>query len=366
MAKKSSIFRIVSNGIRSAIDKIILWIVAKWFAFLVAVFLSFFGRKRMSHDNGVAGLGSLKVVDDPKFPEHDFFAAGREFPVRIRHATATFLDDGVNGIRSIAIKFSHHHFKSPFDIEMNTGQTTLFWSALSFRKFGDLKKERWAVTYVDFIRKYPEGVKGAVKALRRDPTSFTNLRYYCKTPFLFIGKDGIKRYAKYRVIPFDDVPETGLQENPCEYELPNQRVAPHNKNGRNYLKYEFEERVKREGARYKLQFQLMTAHDDEDPEIFNNMIEWDEKIYPWMDIAHFNITETLDWRESTLSTFSVNNMPKTLGVIPAKSIFDYNSVNYMRAHSEIARKARLLSYKVFGMVPPIPDNDNRNSEVWGA
>jgi arachidonate 5-lipoxygenase len=242
----------------------------------------------------------------------------------------------------------------------------LFWSALSFRKFGSLKKEKWAVTYVDFIRKYPQGVSGAIKALRRDPTSFTNLRYYCKTPFLFIGNDGIKYYAKYRVVPFDrSVQETGLQVNPCDYELSNQRVAPHNKNGRNYLKYEYENRVKREGAHYTLQIQLLMAHDDESQEVFNNMIEWDEKIYPWLDVANFSITETLDWKESTLSTFSVNNMPKSLGIIPAKSIFDYNSVNYMRAHSEIARKARLWSYKVFGMVPPIPDNDNRNSETWG-
>ena len=55
-----------------------------------------------------------------------------------------------------------------------------------------------------------------------------------------------------------------------------------------------------------------------------------------------------------------------LGVLPAKSIFDYNSLNYLRAHSELARKARILSYKVYGMVPPIPDNDNRNVSDWGV
>jgi hypothetical protein len=37
----------------------------------------------------------------------------------------------------------------------------------------------------------------------------------------------------------------------------------------------------------------------------------------------------------------------------------------MRAHSELARKARLLSYKLFGLPPPIPDNDNRNVSGWG-
>jgi hypothetical protein len=67
-----------------------------------------------------------------------------------------------------------------------------------------------------------------------------------------------------------------------------------------------------------------------------------------------------------LTSFSLKNMPKTLGMIRAKSIYDYNSLNYMRAKTEVARKARRLSYRVFGMVPPIPDNDNRNVEDWGV
>ena len=109
-----------------------------------------------------------------------------------------------------------------------------------------------------------------------------------------------------------------------------------------------------------LDIQLHESSKDEDPEVFNNMVLWDEKVHPWMSLAEFEIEETLDWVESTLTAFSVNNMPKNLGVIPARSIYDYNSLNYLRAHAEIARKARLLSYKVFGMVPPIPNDDNRN------
>ena len=111
--------------------------------------------------------------------------------------------------------------------------------------------------------------------------------------------------------------------------------------------------------------QLRTASDDDDPEVFNNMVLWDDRIYPWVDLAYFNIEKVLDWKQSTMTTFSVNNMPKTLGVLSAKSIYDYNSLNYMRSHSEIARKARWLSYKIYGMVPPIPDNDNRNNADWG-
>ena len=82
------------------------------------------------------------------------------------------------------------------------------------------------------------------------------------------------------------------------------------------------------------------VQDDEDPEVFNNMVVWDEDAHPWQDLAVIDIDKTLDWKDSLLTTFSVNNMPKTLGVLPANSIYDYNSLNYLRAHSELARMAR--------------------------
>jgi len=346
-------------------DKLVLWLYARFFGLMLALFLCFPHRKRMSHDNGIAATGKLRIVDDPEFPANDFFTPGREFPVRIRHASATFLDDAMNCIRSLSIKLSDHHIKSPFDIEMNTGETSLFWSAVSFLKFAKMRKEQYGIEYRNFNRQYPNGLTASQEAGRRHASSFHNLHYYCKTPFLYIGTDGIKRYAKYRAIPADGEPETGIDHDPSEWDQCNQRILPHETRGRNYLKYEYEDRVRREGARYRLQIQTHPASDDEDPEVFNNMVVWDENAYPWRDLGIMTIDRTLDWVDSTMTTFSVNNMPKGLGVIPANSIFDYNSLNYMRVHSEIARKARLLSYKVFGMVPPIPDNDNRNVSDWG-
>jgi hypothetical protein len=85
----------------------------------------------------------------------------------VRHASATFLDDAMNCIRSISIKLSHNRFKSPFDIEMNSGETSLFWSAVSFLKFASSRKEKWGVEYVEYNRKYPEGLKGAQLAVPR-------------------------------------------------------------------------------------------------------------------------------------------------------------------------------------------------------
>ena len=345
------------------LDKFILWILAKGLGLALAIMMGLMHRERMSHNNGIAGAGRVRIVDNPTFPPHDFFTAGREFPVRIRHATATFYDDAMNGIRSMSVKFSDHHFDSPFDLEMNTGATSLFWSAASFMQFARFRKQQYGVEYRNYYRKYPDGLKGAEIALRRNPTSFHNLRFYCKTPFLFVGSDGVKRYAKYRARPHDNQPETGINKDPSEWDTCNQRILPHETRSRNYLKDEYADRVKANGARYVMEIQVREAAVDEDPEIFNNMVAWDESDYPWHPLAEITIDRVLDWTSSNLTSFSLNNMPASLGMIPAESIYDYNSLNYLRAHSEIARKARIFAYKLFGGPEPIPDNDNRNSST---
>ncbi len=42
-------------------------------------------------------------------------------------------------------------------------------------------------------------------------------------------------------------------------------------------------------------------------------------------------------------------------VPPAKSIHDYHSVNHLRYYSNLPRRMRLLSYRLFGMPKPTPD-----------
>jgi hypothetical protein len=366
ITKKATLGDILFGSIKQLWDKFVLWITSAGFGLALAIFLSFPKRYRMSHNNGIAGKGKARIVDHPEFPAHDFFEPGREFPCRVRHASATFLDDAMNCIRSFSIKFSDHHWKSPFDIEMNTGVINLFWSAVSFLKFAKLRKQQWGVEYHDYYRKYPQGILGAQLSLRRDPVSFQNLRYQGLTPYMFIGKDGIKRYAKYRAMPLDKAPETGITPDMSDWDTCNQRILPNETRGRNYLKDEYKDRVARGDAKYLMQIQLRTANDDDDPEIFNNQIPWDDKLFPWHDLAVVEINEILSWKESVLTSFSLNHMPKTLGIIPAKSIYDYNSLNYMRSHSEIARKARIFSYKVFGIPPEIPDDDNRNVSDWSG
>jgi len=122
MKNITSFFRVIYIWLGEGIDKISLWAISKGFGWMLALFLSLPHRKRMSHNNGIGATGWVEIVDQPEFPEHDFFVAGRRYPARIRHASISFLDDAMNCFRSISIKFSYHHFDSPFDLELNTGE----------------------------------------------------------------------------------------------------------------------------------------------------------------------------------------------------------------------------------------------------
>ncbi len=360
-AAQGSLLTTLRLFIRGLKDRAVLYVAARGFAVVLALVGGLLGRRRMSHNNGIGACGRATIVPRPEFPEHEFFEPGRQFPCRIRHASVSFYDDATNAVRSISVKLADSSFESPFDMELNTGSVALFWSAACFFKFASLRKQHYGIQYPRYYRHYPVGFAGAVDSKRRNPTSFQNQRYYSKTPFLFIGKDHVKRYAKYRVIPCDDEPETGLQQGTDRLEPWNQRTLPGETRGRNYLKQEYARRVRERGAQYRMQIQLRVASDDDDPEIFNCCRAWDESECPWLDLATIEIDRVLDWDDSNRLSFSLKNLPPTLGVIPAKSIYDYNSLNYMRAHSGLARKARLLAYRLFGMPAPIPNDDDRNT-----
>ena len=342
-------------------NRFIIWFYTKLFTIALTIGGSLFLRARMSHNNGIGAKGKVTIVDNPEFVLHPFFEANKTFPCRIRHAAASFMDDAMRVVRSMSIKFADTEFKSPFDLELNTGKVALFWSVASFCRFAKYKKTKYGIQYHQYYKNYPAGVRGAKSGMRRNPTSFDNLHYYSQTPLYYIGSDTVKRYAKYRVIPFEDVLESGLLDKtdlsePSE----NQRILPGEQRTRNYLKEEYIKRVARGPVKYKLQIQLHTAADDDDKEIFNCCREWEEDNHPWMDLGVIEIEKTLSWKESCLMAFSLGNLPKGLGILPSDSIYDYNSLNYMRRHSELARITRVWSYKLFGVPPEIPDDDDRN------
>ena len=345
-------------------DRIALWFLSWVFVWIIALNMGLKSRERMSHNNGIAARGKFTADPDPAVPLHQFFTKGKSYPCRIRHASATFYDDAMQCIRSFSFKLSDEDWNSPFDLELNTGSISLFWNVASFMKLASLRQQKWGVEYENYYKEYPVGKEAAIDNLRRNPSTFANLVYHNQTPLQWNTGEGFVGYAKYRVVPFEEIEESGLITGRDVLEPQNQRVIPGETRSRNYLKEEYADRVARQGpVRYKLQVQTRRAEAGEDPVIFNSSVTWPEDEFPFLDLGIFEIDETLGWDESNMTTFSFANLPEGLGIIPAYSIYDFNSLNYMRLKADLAKKARRFAYEIFGMPKEIPDSDNRNSST---
>ena len=82
----------------------------------------------------MGATGAITVLNNPLLPAHEFFAAERVFPVRLRHCNLVKLDDAQLDIRLTALKFADSEFESPFDLMLHTGEEAAYWSLFSFDK----------------------------------------------------------------------------------------------------------------------------------------------------------------------------------------------------------------------------------------
>jgi catalase len=346
--------------IKRKYDEFVLWIVSVSFVCVVAAYFGFGKRQRMSHNKGVGGRGSLKIVDHPNFPDHDFFVPGSVFACRIRHASVTFSDDAMNQVRGVSLKFADSNFKSPLDLEMNSGPISIFWTAANFWKFVLNRNEKGGIQYKEYYVKEPDGFKGAQVSGKHKPSSFATLSYYSKTPMRFRDKSGVDYYVKYRLIPGQDAIEEAAIPEDQKIKVYDQRVAEGEKLPVNYLVNEYKERLTKGLILYKLQLQLHQAQPGDPDSIFDSRLPWDESEHPYHDVAEVTIKQLLSYEEMVKMGVNIKHQPKSLGIIKAKSIHDFNSVAYMRTKTNMAYYARQFMYKIKGIPKETADDAPRN------
>ncbi len=339
-----------------------LWLYTYGY-FAMVVMMCGLRRRRMTHNNGIIGRGKVRVVDNPQFPAHDMFPPGKEYVCRLRHATVPYVDDGVRAVRSASLKFADSQWKSPLDLLMNSGRITFFWTAKHFLQSAAMRKEKGGFAFYEYFKLYEGACRAAREGFRRYPPSFNCMYYNTQTPFAFHAKDGLPRYVKFRLIPGDRGPDTGIPD-PATMETLDQisdfRSYPDDPRGRNYLKDEYKARVAAGPVKYILQMQLHVITPDDSPDIRNSNIFWDEATHPWMDVAEVTIDEVLSYREAVLTAYSVAHLPKSMGILPATSIHDFNSINYMRSREWPAVWIRKFMIALFGLPEEYAGDGPRN------
>ncbi|XP_078602947.1 allene oxide synthase-lipoxygenase protein-like isoform X2 [Branchiostoma floridae x Branchiostoma japonicum] len=309
--------------------------------------LAFFGNLRKSHAHGVGGVGTAQIVSDPAFPEHEFFKPGRAFPVRIYHSNAIMADDASADRRGAFLKFSDEDVESPLDMELVTGSVDTCWDIPTLTGF--MKAQRTNPALKDFCFEHPIIYYGLVDSLRRAPESYTDLRYYGHHVFRFRAKDDKERFVKFRLVPADGHPESGLLDFDDQRIVWRRERLPDEFRPQTYLRTEFAERLKKKPINYTLQLQLHEWEENDPYEIFNPVRVWDPDTHPWIDLAHVQITTLLPQDITERMIFNLGTQPESLGLVEPKSIYDHSSVPYLKA------KVNPFMSKLQPINPPNPE-----------
>ncbi|XP_068692122.1 allene oxide synthase-lipoxygenase protein-like isoform X2 [Montipora foliosa] len=287
-------------------------------------------RQRGTHAKGVGAIGTVTVLDNCNLPEHDFFKAGRIYPLRLRHSNLVRVDDAQLDVRAVSLKFADSDFESPLDLMMHTGEEAAFWNIVSFDKMitalaGGQKP------FKEFCLENPWHFYLAIAVFRRAPDSFTDQHYYSWMAFHYKANDGIPRYAKFRLIPGDCREETGLmteydQRKPWVSDRWEEETKPES-----YLIPEFTNRLSKEAIRYKLQIQLHEVTPNDSHLILHAARAWDRENHPWEDLADVTVTSLLPIEVGERTRFSLDHHPSSVDILPAQTIYDYSSISYLRS-----------------------------------
>jgi len=329
-----------------------------WAAIVLIMFNSLFTRNRMSHVNGIATRGRVRLLDRlDGIPANDFFRPGLEFPVRCRLASVSFMDDAMFVARAASLKFADADRDSPFDLLMNTGQTAPFWNVRTFWQFLIANMKGLGAAVIPYMKSDPTLYVGSIDPLRRNPETFAQMYYYSQIPFTFKAKDGRPRYVNFRLIPEDRGAEAGLlePEDAPDWAWCWEGIRPGETRSPNYLKDELAARLARGPIRFHLQIQFHAIRPGENRLVLNASMTWDEATHPWHDLAEVTIDEMLDYKTSNVTVFMIGNRPPCMGVVAPRSIDDPAGMNYMRDLADWPVRFRLLGNRLFGLPKPIPD-----------
>lgn len=318
-----------------------IWETFLFFCYLIGAALLFMlaalkNKGRSTHKYGIGGAGTLKVVDNPEFPEHEFWQAGKVFPLQIRHGAVTFEDDAAMDLRSASLKLSDHPEESPLDIIMNTGPRTFrniveFWNFTLASVRGKAEDEPVSSKGLEaYCQKEPIFKEIFAETLRRAPDSFSQMYYHSKLVNYFKAKDGKMRYVKYRLIPGDRGIDSGVISGE-DWEKPwLQKRRADEKRPIDYLRKEYEERLSQEPIIFHLQLRLHEEIKGDKTSIFTQEREWSEATSPWLDLATIKIERSLSFAETEQLSFNIARQPDSLGAVERFSPLDPNSVNAAR------------------------------------
>ena len=299
---------------------------------------------------GVAARGRLHVLDTPGLPAHAFFAAGRTFPVLLRHDNRTTADDAAPDARVAALRVLDparpaELDRSLLDLALLTGRNFFHRSAAEFFAFSIASPAaRDAI-----LRAEPHRTEAVWDGIRLGD-SFRNFHYHSQTAARFTAADGGAWYVRYRLRAPECADDSGFVDSGGALYAP--AGAARRKGDLRLptcLRDSFLADVRAGGVSYMLQAQLLAAPTDaaEIDRALDCTRAWSQGEAPWRDLARLELDEVVP--AEALADLEINpvNAPSDLGVISARTERDSASIDHVRTivyeASAAARLERPLS-----------------------
>lgn len=86
-----------------------------------------------------------------------------------------------------------------------------------------------------------------------------------------------------------------------------------------------------DGVLYKLQIQLHEIKPNDSHLVLNASRKWDQSTHPWRDLADVKLSSLLPTDVISQTRFSLENLPSSIVLPPAKTIFDYGSLRRLKS-----------------------------------
>lgn len=313
-------------------------------------------RRRSSHLVGVALRGVFvpatgATSSEQSAPTNDFFSDAAVKPVQVRFANLTELDDASLDVRGCAIKFSENQHTSPLDLLLNTGSYCPAYNLWSFAAFAASKIVPTKGSEV-IVRRNLVAREGGVAGLRRAPESYAKLYYYGQIVRDWLTKEGDRYLVRYRCVPVDLGPESGLPDEADAARIWVRERALGEARPRDYLRRELRDRVAHGAVKMRLQAQFHRPRHGDSQEWYNASVDWDEDCHPWRDLGTLELREVMEDADTEMLQFDPANHPISLGIPCATGPSDYRSMGDSEARVVRAlQRLRLRAYEAFGLPP---------------